>query len=145
MLRFIKLVFLFIMSIIYLTIGLWALLYPIGHLFSLPLTSFESAVGLSVVESIGYSEIAGLYGGINLVLGILLGVGVFKDGIGDVSLCILTFLTGSIAFGRFLGFFTHGISSFMNTYFLFECVVFGLGVFFIYQVPFLNDILSKKK
>ena len=145
MLDFIKRVFLLLMSAIYMSIGLWALLNPIRDFFPFLLGSFERAIGLEVISAIGFSEIAGLYGGLNLVLGLLMGVGMFNRSVANLSIIILTFLTGSIALGRFIGALLAGMPGFLNAYFIFECVVFGIGTFFIYQADLLSDIINQKK
>ena len=144
-LKFIKCLFLFFMSLIYMLIGLWALVSPIRELLPISLVSFEGAIGLEVVSVIGSSEIAGLYGGINLVLGLMMAIGIFNRVLGTISLLILTFLTGSIAFGRFIACLLLGQPEFLNSFFVFECVVFGLGIFFIYQADLLSDIIASKK
>ena len=133
------------MSVIYAFIGLWALLNPIRDVFPFSLGSFEDAIGLEVVSAIGLSEIAGLYGGLNLVLGLLMLVAVFNRSVANLSMIILTFLTGSIVLGRFIGGLLPGMPGFLNVFFVFECVVFGLGIFFIYQADLLSDIIASKK
>ena len=51
------------MSVIYTWIGIWALLDPVAGALDLGWPSFSVAIGLSVISEIGYSEIAGIYGG----------------------------------------------------------------------------------
>ena len=145
MLDLIKRVFLLFMSVIYAFIGLWALLNPIRDFFPFRFGSFEDAIGLEIVSAIGFSEIAGLYGGLNLVFGLLMAVAVFNRSVANLSIIILTFLTGSIALGRFIGGLLPGMPGFLNAYFIFECVVFGIGTFFIYQADLLSDIIASKK
>ena len=62
-------IFLLLMAIVYLPIGLWAIIAPAQDALGLKLPSFYEAVGLSVISPIGYSEFAGIYGGINIVIG----------------------------------------------------------------------------
>ena len=64
--------------------------------------SFMKAVGLQVTDEIGYSEVAGLYGGINMVIGLLCFLALFSRGITLYVLSLLAFLTFSIALGRYL-------------------------------------------
>ena len=141
----IKRVFLLIMSLVYMPIGLWALLDPIRNPFPFSLGSFEEAIGLDVVSAIGFSEIAGLYGGVNLVLGLMMGLGMFHRSVANLSIMILTFLTGSMALGRFLGSLLPDTPGFLNAFFIFECVVFGFGFYFVYQSRLLSDIIASKK
>ena len=62
-------IFLLSMAAIYLPLGLWAIIAPAQDALGLELPSFYEAVGLSVISPIGYSEFAGIYGGINIVIG----------------------------------------------------------------------------
>ena len=61
-------IFLLLMAAVYLPIGLWAIIAPAQDALGLELPSFYEAVGLSVISPIGYSEFAGIYGGINICL-----------------------------------------------------------------------------
>ena len=58
------------MSVIYSWIGIWALLDPVAGALDLGWPSFSVAIGLSVTSEIGYSEIAGIYGGLNFCIGL---------------------------------------------------------------------------
>mgnify|MGYP005650926225 FL=1 len=95
-------IFLLLMAAVYLPIGLWAIIAPAQDALGLELPSFYEAVGLSVISPIGYSEFAGIYGGINIVIGLMFLIGIFKEKVGLFSIKILVFLVGSIALGRFL-------------------------------------------
>ena len=64
--------YLLLMVCIYGLIGVWALLDPMFGALELDYPSFLDAVGLAVKSQIGYSEIAGIYGGLNLCIGIML-------------------------------------------------------------------------
>ena len=64
-------IFLLLMAAVYLPIGLWAIIAPAQDALGLELPSFYEAVGLSVISPIGYSEFAGIYGGINIVIGLM--------------------------------------------------------------------------
>ena len=75
-------IYLLFMAVIYGTIGVWAILDPLLGALELGYPSFLEAVGLSVTSQIGYSEIAGIYGGLNLCIGIMCLVGIFKENIG---------------------------------------------------------------
>lgn len=127
-------IFLLLMAAIYLPIGLWAIIAPAQDALGLELPSFYEAVGLSVISPIGYSEFAGIYGGINIVIGLMFLVGIFKKNVGLFSLKILVFLVGSIALGRFLLMLLGsqaGLPLEINAFLIFEIVVFFVGLFFI--------------
>ena len=94
--------YLLLMGFIYGLIGIWALLDPLLGALELGYPSFLNAVGLAVTSPLGYSEIAGIYGGLNLCIGIMCLVGIFKKNIGIFSVKLITFLVGSIALGRVL-------------------------------------------
>jgi len=119
--------YLFLMGLIYLAIGVWAIFDSLFD--SLP--SFMEAVGLSVTSEIGYSEIAGLYGGLNICIGFMCLLGLFKEEVGVFSIQFLTFLTGSIASGRVIYSFIPATPSFFNTFFIFEIIACLLGLWFL--------------
>ena len=126
--------FLILMAGIYLPIGLWAIIAPAQDALGLELPSFYEAVGLSVISPIGYSEFAGIYGGINIVIGLMFLIGIFKKNIGLFSIQVLVFLVGSIALGRFLLMMLGsqaGLPVEINTFLIFEIVVFFIGIVFI--------------
>jgi|TARA_B100001939_G_scaffold206372_1_gene177541 hypothetical protein len=127
-------IFLILMAVIYLPIGLWAIIAPAQDALGLELPSFYEAVGLSVISPIGYSEFAGIYGGINIVIGLMFIIGIFKKQVGLFSIKILVFLVGSIALGRFLLMLLGsqaGLPAEINTFLIFEIVVFFIGIIFI--------------
>lgn len=127
-------IFLFLMAIVYLPIGLWAIIAPAQDALGLDLPSFYEAVGLSVISPIGYSEFAGIYGGINIVIGLMFLIGIFKKQIGVFAIQVLVFLVGSIAVGRFLLMMLGsqaGLPLEINIFLIFEIVVFFIGIFFI--------------
>ena len=127
-------IFLLLMAAVYLPIGLWAIIAPAQDALGLELPSFYEAVGLSVISPIGYSEFAGIYGGINIVIGLMFLIGIFKEQVGLFSIKILVFLVGSIALGRFLLMllgFQAGLPAEINTFLIFEIVVFSIGLIFI--------------
>ena len=127
-------IFLLLMAAIYLPIGLWAIIAPAQDALGLELPSFYEAVGLSVISPIGYSEFAGIYGGINIVIGLMFLIGIFKEQVGLFSIKILVFLVGSIALGRFLLMLLGsqaGLPAEINTFLIFEIVVFSIGLIFI--------------
>ena len=115
------------MGFIYGLIGIWALLDPMFGALELDYPSFLDAVGLSVSSQIGYSEIAGIYGGLNLCIGVMCLVGIFKNNIGIFSIKFITFLVASIALGRVLFSLIPTTPSFYNEYFVFEIIAFGIG------------------
>ena len=127
-------IFLFTMAAVYLPIGLWAIIAPAQDVLGLQLPSFYEAVGLSVISPIGYSEFAGIYGGINIVIGLMFLIGIFKEQVGLFSIKILVFLVGSIALGRFLLMLLGsqaGLPVEINTFLIFEIIVFLIGLIFI--------------
>ena len=127
-------IFLLLMAAVYLPIGLWAIIAPAQDALGLELPSFYEAVGLSVISPIGYSEFAGIYGGINIVIGLMFLIGIFKEKVGLFSIKILVFLVGSIALGRFLLMLLGsqaGLPAQINTFLIFEIVVFFIGIIFI--------------
>ena len=127
-------IFLLLMAAVYLPIGLWAIIAPAQDALGLELPSFYEAVGLSVISPIGYSEFAGIYGGINIVIGLMFLIGIFKEKVGLFSIKILVFLVGSIALGRFLLMLLGsqaGLPAQINTFLIFEIIVFIIGLIFI--------------
>jgi hypothetical protein len=122
------------MGLTYFAIGVWAIF---DSMFDF-LPSFMKAVGLSVTSEIGYSEIAGLYGGLNLCIGLMCLVGLAKEDIGIFSIKFLTFLTGSIASGRILYSFIPATPTFFNTFFIFEITACFLGVWFLISLKKLD-------
>lgn len=127
-------IFLLLMAAVYLPIGLWAIIAPAQDALGLELPSFYEAVGLSVISPIGYSEFAGIYGGINIVIGVMFLIGIFNKQIGLFAIKILVFLVGSIAFGRFLLMLLGsqaGLPAEINAFLIFEMIVFLIGIIFI--------------
>ena len=127
-------IFLLLMAAVYLPIGLWAIIAPAQDALGLELPSLYEAVGLSVISPIGYSEFAGIYGGINIVIGLMFLIGIFKKHVGLFSIKILVFLVGSIALGRFLLMLLGsqaGLPVEINTFLIFEMIVFLIGMIFI--------------
>ena len=127
-------IFLLLMAAVYLPIGLWAIIAPAQDALGLALPSFYEAVGLSVISPIGYSEFAGIYGGINIVFGLMFLIGFFKEKVGLFSIKILVFLVGSIALGRFLLMLLGsqaGLPAEINTFLIFEIIVFLICLIFI--------------
>ena len=127
-------IFLLLMAAVYLPIGLWAIIAPAQDALGLELPSFYEAVGLSVISPIGYSEFAGIYGGINIVIGVMFLIGIFNKQVGLFAIKILIFLVGSIALGRFLLMLLGsqaGLPAEINAFLIFEMVVFSIGIIFI--------------
>jgi hypothetical protein len=127
-------IFLLLMAAVYLPIGLWAIIAPAQDALGLELPSFYEAVGLSVISPIGYSEFAGIYGGINIVIGVMFLIGVFNKQVGLFAIKILVFLVGSIALGRFLLMLLGsqaGLPAEINAFLIFEIIVFFIGIIFI--------------
>tara|TARA_B100001057_G_scaffold112461_1_gene110597 strand:- start:852 stop:1226 length:375 start_codon:yes stop_codon:yes gene_type:complete len=120
------------MALVYGLIGGWAILDPLAAGLDLGWPSFMEAVGLSVTSSIGYSEIAGIYGGLNLCIGIMCLIGIFNKSIGIFSIKLITFLVGSIAFGRVLFSMLPTTPSFYNSFFVFEVSALAVGLYILY-------------
>ena len=131
--------YLLIMSVIYTWIGIWALLDPVAGALDLGWPSFSVAIGLSVVSEIGYSEIAGIYGGLNFCIGLACLLGIFKRSIGIFLIKFITFLVGSIAFGRLLFSMLPTTPTFMNTFFVFEVGAFVIGILLLYLSRPIRD------
>ena len=133
--------FLMTYAVLYFGIGLWAIIDPVKDALELSyeIPSFMSAIGLSISGEIGYSEVAGLYGGINMIIGLLCFLGLFSRGIATYVLSLLAFLTFSIALGRYLFALIPSTPTFYNTFFIFEVVTFFLSLsFFIYMKYLYN-------
>ena len=129
-------IFLLAYAILYFGIGAWAIIDPVKDALELSfeIPSFMDAVGLNVTGEIGYSEVAGLYGGINMIIGLLCVLGLFSRGIAAYVLSLLAFLTFSIALGRYLFALIPSTPTFYNTFFVFEVVTFILSLsFFLYM------------
>ena len=124
--------YLFFMSFVYFLIGVWAIFDPLIGALELGYPSFLNAVGLSVTSPLGYSEIAGIYGGLNLCIGLMCLVGIFKKNIGIFSIKLITFLVGSIAFGRVIFSLLPTTPGFYNSYFIFEISAFIIGIILLY-------------
>ena len=131
--------YLLLMSVIYSWIGIWALLDPAAGALDLGWPSFSVAIGLSVTSEIGYSEIAGIYGGLNFCIGLACLLGIFKKDIGIFLIKFITFLVGSIALGRFLFSMLPTTPTFMNTFFLFEVCAFVIGMILLYSNSRMDD------
>ena len=129
-------IFLLVYAILYFGIGAWAIIDPVKDALDLSyeIPSFMDAIGLKVSGEIGYSEVAGLYGGINMIIGLLCFLGLFSRGITAYVLSLLAFLTFSIALGRYLFALIPSTPTFYNTFFVFEVVTFILSLsFFLYM------------
>ena len=124
--------YLLLMTFIYGLIGVWALLDPMFGALEMDYPSFLDAVGLSVSSPIGYSEIAGIYGGLNLCIGFMCLTGIFKKDIGIFAVKFITFLVGSIALGRVLFSLIPTTPTFYNTYFIFEISALIVGLILLY-------------
>ena len=86
-------IFLLVYAVLYFGIGAWAIIDPVKDALDLSfeIPSFMDEVGLQVSSTIGYSEIAGLYGGINMIVGLLCFLGLFSRGIASYSFSLLAF------------------------------------------------------
>ena len=138
-------ILLFSYAVIYFGIGAWAILDPVKDALELnyAIPSFMDAVGLKVITPIGYSEIAGLYGGINLIVGLLCLLGLFSRGIATYALSLLAFLTFSIALGRYLFALIPSTPTFYNTFFIFEVTTFVLSLTFFLYMKYLYNPRKK--
>ena len=122
-------IFLLAYSVLYFGLGAWAIIDPVKDALELSnVPSFMNAVGLTVSSEIGYSEVAGLYGGINMIVGLLCLLGLFSRGIAAYAFSLLAFLTFSIALGRFLFALIPSTPTYLNTFFIFEVTTFILSL-----------------
>jgi len=134
-------IFLLIYAVLYIGIGAWAIIDPVKDALELgyEIPSFMDAVGLKVTDVIGYSEVAGLYGGINMIVGLLCLLGLFSRGIATYAFSLLAFLTFSIALGRYLFALIPSTPTFYNTFFIFEVVTFVLSLSFFLYMKYLYN------
>ena len=116
--------FLLLMFVMYFGIGLWAIASPLFSGLDLDYPSITEYIGFSISSMIGYSELAGIYGGLNLGVGILCLIGIFSLKFMKRSFQLLMFLTGSIAMGRILFGIIPSTPPIVNTFFLFEVITF---------------------
>ena len=121
--------FLLLMCVMYFGIGLWAIASPLFSGLDLDYPSITEYIGFSISSMIGYSELAGIYGGLNLGGGILCFIGIFSINYMRRALQLLMFLTGSIAMGRILFSIIPSTPPLVNTFFLFEIVTFVICLF----------------
>ena len=121
--------FLLLMFVMYFGIGLWAIASPLLSGLDLDYPSITEYIGFSISSMIGYSELAGIYGGLNLGVGILCFIGIFSINFMRRALQLLMFLTGSIAMGRILFSIIPSTPPLVNTFFLFEIVTFVICLF----------------
>tara|TARA_A100001011_G_C14081787_1_gene744813 strand:+ start:231 stop:689 length:459 start_codon:yes stop_codon:yes gene_type:complete len=132
--------FLLAYAILYFGIGAWAIIDPVRDALELgDIPSFMKAVGLQVTDAIGYSEVAGLYGGINMVIGLLCFLALFSRGITTYVLSLLAFLTFSIALGRYLFSLIPSTPTFYNAFFVFEVATFVISLSFFLYVKYLYN------
>ena len=121
--------FLLLMFVMYFGIGLWAIASPLFSGLDLDYPSITEYIGFSISSMIGYSELAGIYGGLNLGVGILCFIGIFSINYMRRALQLLMFLTGSIAMGRILFSIIPSTPPLVNTFFLLEIVTFVICLF----------------
>ena len=138
-------IFLLVYAVLYFGIGAWAIIDPVKDALELSyeIPSFMDAVGLKVSNVIGYSEIAGLYGGINMIVGLLCLLGLFSRGIATYAISLLAFLTFSIALGRYLFALIPSTPTFYNTFFIFEVTTFVLSLTFSLYLKYLYNPRKK--
>jgi hypothetical protein len=67
-------------------------------------------------------------------------IGLFKEYIGIFSIKFLTFLTGSIAFGRIISSALPNMPGFFNTFFIFEVCACLIGLLLIKATKKLDQI-----
>ena len=132
--------FLLTYAVLYFGIGAWAMIDHVRDALELSdVPSFMKAVGLQVTDEIGYSEVAGLYGGINMGIGLLWFLAVFSRGIRLFVLSLLAFLTFSIALGRYLFSLIPSTPTFYNAFFVFEVATFVISLSFFLYVKYLYN------
>ena len=116
--------FLLSMTLMYFGIGVWAIISPLFSAVDVDYPSITEYIGLSISSMVGYSELAGIYGGLNLGVGILCFIGIFSLNYMKKSLQLLMFLTGSIAAGRIIFSAIPSTPPLVNTFFIFEIITF---------------------
>tara|TARA_B100001093_G_scaffold9249_1_gene8866 strand:- start:6074 stop:6496 length:423 start_codon:yes stop_codon:yes gene_type:complete len=121
--------FLLSMTLMYFGIGVWAILSPLFPALEADYPSITEYIGLTISSTIGYSELAGIYGGLNLGVGILCFIGIFSLNYMKKSLQLLMFLTGSIAAGRIIFSAIPSTPPLVNTFFIFEILTFTFCIF----------------
>jgi hypothetical protein len=121
--------FLLSMTLMYFGIGVWAILSPLFSAVEADYPSITEYIGLTISSTIGYSELAGIYGGLNLGVGILCFIGIFSLNYMKKSLQLLMFLTGSIAAGRIIFSAIPSTPPLVNTFFIFEILTFTFCIF----------------
>ena len=132
--------FLLAYAVLYFGIGAWAMIDPVRDALEFgDIPSFMKAVGLQVTDAIGYSEVAGLYGGINMVIGLLCFLALFSRGITTFVLSLLAFLTFSIALGRYLFSLIPSTPTFYNAFFVFEVATFLISLTFFLYMKYLYN------
>jgi len=143
--------FLFLYALLYIALGGWAIIEP-GRmeLFGENFPSFMQYIGLSVTSPIGYSEIAGIYGGINIMLGLIALIGVFVNRFAKWACSLLIFLCGSIFLGRYVFSILHeSIPGNSNIFFLYNdpnwYAIFEFASFFIFLIFLIFLNLQTKK
>ncbi len=134
-------IFLLVYAVLYFGIGAWAIIDPVKDAIEIgyEIPSFMDVVGLKVTDVIGYSEVAGLYGGINIIIGLLCLLGLFSRGIAAYAFSLLAFLTFSIALGRYLFALIPTTPTFYNIFFIFEAVTFVLSLSFFLYMKYLYN------
>jgi len=123
--------YLLFMGFVYLLIGAWAIVDPVLGAFETGIPSFSGIVGLNVANELGYSEMAGLYGGLNFWIGVMCLIGIFKESVGIFATKFLTFLVGAIASGRVMFSLIPSTPGFYNSFFVFEVCAFFIGLGFL--------------
>lgn len=139
-------IFLLAYGVLYFGLGAWAIIDPVKDALELSyeIPSFMDAVGLKVSNVIGYSEVAGLYGGINMIVGLLCLLGLFSRGIATYAFSLLAFLTFSIALGRYLFALIPSTPTYLNTFFIFEVTTFVLSLVFFLYMKYLYNPRNRK-
>lgn len=132
--------FLLFMAATYFGIGVWAIASPLFSGLEIDYPSITDYIGLSISSIIGYSELAGLYGGLNLAAGVLCFMGIFSLKYTKTSLQLLMFLTGSIALGRALFAAVPSTPPLVNNFFIFEIITFTICLLFLRLYKPLKEI-----
>ena len=132
--------FLLFMAATYFGIGVWAIVSPLFSGLEIDYPPITDYIGLSINSIIGYSELAGLYGGLNLAVGVLCFMGIFSLKYTNTSLQLLMFLTGSIALGRVLFAAVPSTPPLVNNFFIFEIITFTICLLFLRLYKPLKEI-----
>ena len=119
------------------------LLFGVGLIFAIYgfvcLTQPEAATrysGLVLTGAKAEAEVAAMYGGLQIGLGVLFLAGTFRSQYLYVGLVAMVVTLGSLALGRGFGLVVYGLSTYNLAAFAFETVASILGILSLRQLQF---------